>query len=71
MQKLEYNTGGYIIPFFNNLVDAYSSKVVGFEPSKGDAEPRRVRPWLPHHLVRLAASCSFRPGRLRGPAERA
>ena len=35
MQKEEYNTGGYIIPFFNNLVDAYSSKVVGFKPSKG------------------------------------
>ena len=35
MQKMEYNTGGYIIPFFNNLVDAYSSKVVGFKPSKG------------------------------------
>ena len=35
MQKLEYNHGGYIIPFFNNLVDAYSTKVVGFEPSKG------------------------------------
>jgi peptide/nickel transport system substrate-binding protein len=35
MQKIEYNTGGYIIPFFNNLVDAYSSKVTGFLPSKG------------------------------------
>ena len=35
MQKLEYNQGGYIIPFFNNLIDAYSSKVVGFVPSKG------------------------------------
>ena len=35
MQKLEYNTGGYIIPFFNNLIDAYSSKVAGFVPSKG------------------------------------
>ena len=35
MQKLEYNQGGYIIPFFNNLLDAYSSKVVGFKPSKG------------------------------------
>jgi peptide/nickel transport system substrate-binding protein len=34
MQKLEYNQGGYIIPFFNNLVDAYSSKVAGFKPSK-------------------------------------
>ena len=35
MQKMEYNKGGYIIPFFNNLVDAYSSKVAGFQPSKG------------------------------------
>ncbi|MDX6631826.1 MAG: peptide/nickel transport system substrate-binding protein [Gaiellales bacterium] len=35
MQKLEYNTGGYIIPFFNNLIDAYSAKVTGFVPSKG------------------------------------
>jgi peptide/nickel transport system substrate-binding protein len=35
MQKLEYEQGGYIIPFFNNLVDAYSTKVQGFKPSKG------------------------------------
>ncbi len=35
MQKLEYNQGGYIIPFFNNLLDAYSAKVTGFVPSKG------------------------------------
>jgi peptide/nickel transport system substrate-binding protein len=35
MQSLEYNYGGYIIPFFNDLVDAYSTKVQGFEPSKG------------------------------------
>jgi peptide/nickel transport system substrate-binding protein len=34
MQKLEFNYGGYIIPFFNNLVDAYSTKVRGFKPSK-------------------------------------
>jgi peptide/nickel transport system substrate-binding protein len=30
MQTLEYNEGGYIIPFFNDLVDAYSTKVAGF-----------------------------------------
>jgi peptide/nickel transport system substrate-binding protein len=30
MQKLEYDYGGYIIPMFNNLVDAYSTKVAGF-----------------------------------------
>jgi hypothetical protein len=35
MQQLEYDQGGYIIPFFNNLVDAYSTKVSGFVPSKG------------------------------------
>jgi peptide/nickel transport system substrate-binding protein len=35
MQKLEYDEGGYIIPFFNNLVDAYSSKVKGFEAGRG------------------------------------
>jgi peptide/nickel transport system substrate-binding protein len=30
MQKLEYDQGGYIIPMFNNLIDAYSTKVAGF-----------------------------------------
>lgn len=30
MQTLEYNEGGYIIAMFNNLVDAYSTKVAGF-----------------------------------------
>lgn len=30
MQTIEYNQGGYIIPMFNNLVDAYSTKVAGF-----------------------------------------
>jgi peptide/nickel transport system substrate-binding protein len=35
MQKLEYDQGGYIIPFFNNLVDAYSTKVSGLVASKG------------------------------------
>ena len=35
MQEEEYNFGGYIIPFFNNLVDAYSSKVQGFEQNRG------------------------------------
>ncbi len=34
MQMLEYNYGGYIIPFFNNLVDSYSTKVSGFVPSR-------------------------------------
>ncbi|HEX2647055.1 MAG TPA: peptide ABC transporter substrate-binding protein, partial [Candidatus Dormibacteraeota bacterium] len=35
MYKLEFDQGGYIIPFFNNLVDAYSTKVSGFVASKG------------------------------------
>ncbi len=35
MQSLEYNYGGYVIPFFNDLIDSYSSKVSGFKPSKG------------------------------------
>jgi peptide/nickel transport system substrate-binding protein len=30
MQMEEYQYGGYIIPFFNNLVDSYSTKVAGF-----------------------------------------
>ena len=34
MRQLEYDQGGYIIPFFNNLVDAYNNKVQGFKPSK-------------------------------------
>jgi len=35
MQQLEYDLGGYIIPFFGNLIDGYSSKVQGLVPSKG------------------------------------
>jgi peptide/nickel transport system substrate-binding protein len=35
MQQIEYDSGGYIVWGFYNLVDAYSSKVVGLHPSKG------------------------------------
>src|SRR3954447_9343444 len=35
MQKLEYDLGGYIIPFFGSLIDGHSSKVKGLKPSKG------------------------------------
>jgi peptide/nickel transport system substrate-binding protein len=35
MQKLEYDFGGYIIPYFNALIDAYGSNVKGLAPSKG------------------------------------
>ncbi|HEY3763599.1 MAG TPA: ABC transporter substrate-binding protein, partial [Gaiellales bacterium] len=33
MQMEEFNYGGYIIPFFNNLVDSYSNKVAGWIPN--------------------------------------
>jgi hypothetical protein len=35
MQRLEYELGGYIIPFFGGLIDGYSPKIAGLEPSKG------------------------------------
>jgi peptide/nickel transport system substrate-binding protein len=35
MQKLEYYYGGYIIPFFGDLIDGHSPKVQGLKPSKG------------------------------------
>jgi peptide/nickel transport system substrate-binding protein len=35
MQQYEYDLGGYIIPFFGNLIDGYSPKVQGLVPSKG------------------------------------
>jgi hypothetical protein len=35
MYNEEFTNGGYIIPFFNNLVDAYSSRVQGFEVTRG------------------------------------
>ena len=31
---IEYNTGGYIIPYFSNQIDAYSSKLAGFVEAK-------------------------------------
>jgi peptide/nickel transport system substrate-binding protein len=33
-EKIEYDTGGYIIPYFSNQIDAYSSKVGGFVEAK-------------------------------------
>ncbi len=35
MMREEFETGGYIIPFFDNLVDAYSNKVGGFQKNRG------------------------------------
>jgi peptide/nickel transport system substrate-binding protein len=34
MMTIEWNEGGYIIWGFNNEVDAYSSRLVGFEPDR-------------------------------------
>jgi peptide/nickel transport system substrate-binding protein len=34
MQAIEWRTGGYIIPTFNDQVDAYSTKVKGLTPSR-------------------------------------
>ena len=33
-QQMQYDQGGYIIPYFSNLIDAYSAKVGGFAPAK-------------------------------------
>jgi peptide/nickel transport system substrate-binding protein len=33
-QQLQYDQGGYIIPYFSNIIDAYSSKVSGFVAAK-------------------------------------
>jgi peptide/nickel transport system substrate-binding protein len=35
MQQYEYDIGGYIIPYFNSLIDGHSTKVKGLTPSKG------------------------------------
>ncbi len=32
--KIEYDTGGYIIPYFSNQIDAYSAKLSGFIPPR-------------------------------------
>jgi peptide/nickel transport system substrate-binding protein len=33
-ETIEYNTGGYIIPYFSNQIDAYSAKLGGFVEAK-------------------------------------
>ena len=33
-QQMQYDQGGYIIPYFSNLIDAYSAKLGGFAPAK-------------------------------------
>jgi len=35
MQQAEYEVGGYIIPFFGDLIDGYAANVKGLKPSKG------------------------------------
>jgi peptide/nickel transport system substrate-binding protein len=33
-QQMQYEQGGYIIPYFSNIIDAYSAKVGGFTEAK-------------------------------------
>jgi peptide/nickel transport system substrate-binding protein len=33
-QQMQYEQGGYIIPYFSNIIDAYSAKVSGFVAAK-------------------------------------
>ena len=33
-QQMQYEQGGYIIPYFSNIIDAYSAKIGGFVPAK-------------------------------------
>jgi peptide/nickel transport system substrate-binding protein len=33
-QQMQYEQGGYIIPYFSNIIDAYSAKVGGFVQAK-------------------------------------
>jgi peptide/nickel transport system substrate-binding protein len=33
-QKMQYDEGGYIIPYFSNIIDAYSAKLGGFAEAK-------------------------------------
>ena len=35
MQQYEYDLGGYIIPYFNSLIDGHTTQVQGLKPSKG------------------------------------
>ncbi len=35
MQHEEFTSGGYVIPFFDNLVDGYSKQIGGFEKNRG------------------------------------
>ena len=54
MQKMEYDTGGYIVWGFSTLLDGYSTKVQGLKQGdKGVLPAQRLRPWLSHDLVRL------------------
>jgi peptide/nickel transport system substrate-binding protein len=33
-QQMQYEQGGYIIPYFSNIIDAYTAKVSGFQAAK-------------------------------------
>ncbi len=65
MQKLEYNTGGYIIPFFKNLIDAYSSKER--VPGEQGTLNLDASVMAPQDLVRLATNCRAGRGARAAP----
>ena len=50
MQQEEWDNGGFIIPFFNNLLDGVSDYVKGF----GAQEPPQPRPLRAGHEADLA-----------------
>ena len=52
MQQEEYDEGGNIIPFFNNLVDATAANVQGLVARPNMLEPRPLRPRVQEHLLR-------------------
>ena len=53
MQQYEYDLGGYIIPYFNSLIDGLLDEGQGTHAEQGHAEPGGLRARVPHHLVWL------------------
>ena len=58
MQQYEYDIGGYIIPYFNSLIDGYASQRAGPVAEQRHAEPGGLRARVPHHLVRLRTAAA-------------
>ena len=41
-EQIEYTSGGYIIPYFSNQIDAYSGKLSGFQEAEVRVPPRQL-----------------------------